>query len=143
MQSTGSGPTKQKFRYRAKAKSVCIFLVIVGALLQLHPNRSLNSCQRSLQGANVAVLMYGQARTLNRTHCSITEHILTPLLLASHKVHVFVHGELDGDSWQYHAYLDQLSKKRDSISNRDTVFTYVSSMESAMSIDDFARSQCT
>jgi hypothetical protein len=55
--------------------------------------------------------MYGQARTLNRTHCSITEHILTPLLLASNKVHVFVHSELDGDSWQYHAYLDQVSKR--------------------------------
>lgn len=55
--------------------------------------------------------MYGQARTLNRTHCSITQHIVTPLLLASHKVHIFVHGELDGDSWQYHAYLDQLSKR--------------------------------
>ena len=103
--------SKRKFGYRAKAKTVCIFLVLVGALLQLYPNRSLNSCQISLQGANVAVLMYGQARTLNRTHCSITEHILTPLLLASHKVHVFVHGELDGDSWQYHAYLDQVSKR--------------------------------
>ena len=114
MQSTGSCPTtKRKFGYRArtKAKTVCIFLVLVGALLQLYPIRSPNSCQISLQGASVAVLMYGQARTLNRTHCSITEHILTPLLLASHKVHVFVHGELDGDSWQYHAYLDQVSKR--------------------------------
>ena len=90
MQSTGSCPTtKRKFGYRArtKAKTVCIFLVLVGALLQLYPIRSPNSCQISLQGANVAVLMYGQARTLNRTHCSITEHILTPLLLARHKVH--------------------------------------------------------
>ena len=114
MQSTGSCPTtKRKFGYRArtKAKTVCIFLVLVGALLQLYPIRSPNSCQISLQGASVAVLMYGQARTLNRTHCSITEHILTPLLLASNKVHVFVHSELDGDSWQYHAYLDQVSKR--------------------------------
>ena len=111
MHIQGTIQSKRKFGYRAKAKYVCIFLVLVGALLQLYPIRSLNSCQISLQGANVAVLMYGQARTLNRTHCSITEHILTPLLLASHKVHVFVHGELDGDSWQYHAYLDQLSKR--------------------------------
>ena len=114
MQSTGSFPTLiRTIRCRVKAKAakyVCIFLVLVGALVQLYPIRSLNPCHVSLQGANVAVLMYGQARTLNRTHCSITEHIITPLLRASHKVHVFVHGELDGDSWQYHAYLDQLSQ---------------------------------
>mmetsp|Transcript_2326 Transcript_2326/g.9988 ORF Transcript_2326/g.9988 Transcript_2326/m.9988 type:complete len:273 (+) Transcript_2326:2221-3039(+) len=73
--------------------------------------RSLNSCQITLQGANVAVLKYKQARTLNRTHWSMTENILTPLLLATHKVYVFVHGKLDGDSWQYHAYLDQVSKR--------------------------------
>mmetsp|Transcript_2325 Transcript_2325/g.9977 ORF Transcript_2325/g.9977 Transcript_2325/m.9977 type:complete len:253 (+) Transcript_2325:2221-2979(+) len=49
--------------------------------------------------------------SLNRTHWSMTENILTPLLLATHKVYVFVHGKLDGDSWQYHAYLDQVSKR--------------------------------
>ena len=52
MQSTGSCPTKRKFGYRAKAKSVWIFLVLVGALLQLYPIRSPNSCQISRQGAN-------------------------------------------------------------------------------------------
>ena len=99
---------KRKCRDHAGTKVVFVFLALIGALFQSY---SYKTCEKPLFGANVAVLLYGQARTLNLTHCSMTEHILAPLLNASHKVHVFVHGELDGDSWQYKAYLDQVSKR--------------------------------
>ena len=87
-----------------------VFLIIFGALFHSCAFTTVEICQKPLYGANVAVLLYGQARTLNRTHCSITEHILAPLLNASHELHVFVYGELDSDSWQYEAYLDQVSR---------------------------------
>ena len=103
--------TKRKGREHTRAKFALIFLVLIVSVFQSHPFTNVGTCSKPLYGANVAVLLYGQARTLNRTHCSISEHILAPLLNASHKVHVFVVGELDGDSWQYEAYLDQISKR--------------------------------
>ena len=103
--------SKRKGREHAGTKIVLIFLVIIGALFHSCQFAVVETRQKALYAANIAVFFYGQARTLNRTHCSITEHILAPLLNASHKVHVFVHGEMDGDSWQYRAYLDQVSKQ--------------------------------
>jgi len=88
-----------------------ILLVLTGGFIHLYPFTTVEICRRRLHGANVAVLFYGQSRTLNRTHCSITEQVIAPLLNASHRVHVFVHGKLDGDSWQHKAYLDQVSKQ--------------------------------
>jgi len=102
---------KMKGREHAGAKLLLVFFVLVGGLLKSYPFTTVTTCQKPLRGLNVAVLLYGSARTLNRTHCSMTEHILAPLLNASHTVHVFVHGELDGDGWQYKAYLDQVSKR--------------------------------
>ena len=96
---------------KGEEPKIFILLVLIGALSHSYPFSTVETCQKPLYGANVAVLLYGQARTLNRTHCSISKHIISPLLNASHKVHVFVHGEIDGDSWQYEAYLDQVSKR--------------------------------
>ncbi|ACO68260.1 predicted protein [Micromonas commoda] len=101
---------KRKDRECAGAKILFTFLVFASILVQSNPFTLVEKCQKPLFGANVAVLFYGQARTLNRTHCSVTEHILAPLLNASNKVSVFVHGESDGDSWQYAAYLNEVSK---------------------------------
>ena len=104
-------PGKRRGREYCGAKIAFIFLLLIGALLQSQALKTRKSCRRPIHDANVAVLLYGQARTLNRTHCSITEHILEPLLNASHNLHVFVLGESDGDSWQYEAYLHQLLKR--------------------------------
>ena len=103
--------TKRKGREHTRAKLALIFLLLIVSVFQSHSFTNVGTCSKPLYGANGAVLLYGQARTLNRTHCSISEHILAPLHNASHKVHVFVVGELDGDSWQYEAYLDQISKR--------------------------------
>ena len=96
---------------QSRAKLALIFLVLIVSVFQSHPFTNVETCPKPLYGAIVAVLFYGQARDLNRTHCSLTKHILAPLLNASHKVHIFVHGESDGDSWQYETYLDQASKR--------------------------------
>lgn len=61
---------------------------------------SSRGCDAPLRrGSNVAVLLYGQARTLNVTHCSIARNVLAPLLAEKHKVRIFVQGEADEDSW--------------------------------------------
>jgi|AntAceMinimDraft_1070359.scaffolds.fasta_scaffold130762_2 hypothetical protein len=51
------------------------------------------------RGSNVAILLYGQARTFNVTHCSIVRNVLAPLIAEKHKVRIFVQGEADADSW--------------------------------------------
>ena len=59
-----------------------------------------------------AFLMYGQARTLNRTHCSLFRNIVRPILDANTKrVHFFIHAEDDEDAWQYKSFMDELALK--------------------------------
>ena len=56
--------------------------------------------------------MYGQARTLNRTHCSFFTNIVRPILDEDHhRVHFFIHAEHDEDAWQYKSFMDELARK--------------------------------
>jgi hypothetical protein len=61
---------------------------------------------------NFAFLMYGQARTLNRTHCSVYENIVKPILDRKHRVHFFIRAEADEDAWQYEAFAEEINKRR-------------------------------
>jgi len=54
--------------------------------------------------------MYGQARTLNRTYCSIIRNIVGPVLKENHRIHFFIHAEDDEDAWQYKSFLGKISK---------------------------------
>ena len=55
----------------------------------------------------VALLMYGEARSLNVTHCSIRENVVAPFLDAGHSVRVFVSARDDADAWQYGAFINK------------------------------------
>ena len=60
-----------------------------------------------------AFLMYGQARTLNRTHCSVYENIVKPILDRKHtRVHFFIRAEADEDAWQFEAFAEEIDKRR-------------------------------
>ncbi len=59
------------------------------------------------QPKRVALLMYGEARSLNMTHCSIRENVVAPFLDAGHSVHVFVSASDDDDAWQYGAFINK------------------------------------
>jgi len=61
-----------------------------------------------------AFLMYGQARTLNRTHCSVYENIVKPILDdGKHtSVHFFIRAEADEDAWQFEAFAEEIDKRR-------------------------------
>ena len=52
-------------------------------------------CEEIPRDTPVAVLMAGPARSLNRTHCSFTKHIIAPLIERGHKVVVFVSTDRD------------------------------------------------
>ena len=53
----------------------------------------------------VAVYFTGQARTLNRTLCSIRRRIFEPLIFAGYTPVVFVAGERDDEASDYERYL--------------------------------------
>jgi hypothetical protein len=67
---------------------------------------------------NFAFLMYGQARTLNRTHCSFYENIVKPILDRKHRVHFFIRAEADEDAWQYEAFAEEINKRRNNDGKR-------------------------
>lgn len=73
-------------------------------------SRSTSSSSSYSSSANFAFLMYGQARTLNRTHCSIIRNIVGPVLKEKHRIHFFIHAEDDEDAWQYKSFLRKISK---------------------------------
>lgn len=53
----------------------------------------------------VAVYFTGQARTLNRTICSVERHLFDPLVRQGFSVIVFVVGEADANAHKYAAFL--------------------------------------
>lgn len=64
---------------------------------------------------NFAFLMAGQARTLNRTHCSIFRNVIEPVLEEKHQIHFFIYAEDDEDVWQYKSFVAEITKKNASI----------------------------
>ena len=55
--------------------------------------------------------MLGEARTLDRNHCSVTEHLIDPILKQKHRLHVLLYGVADLDGWQHGAYAQKLSER--------------------------------
>ena len=68
--------------------------------------------KRVVAPISFAFLMYGQARTLNRTHCGVYENIVKPILDRKHRVHFFIRAEADEDAWQFEAFAEEIKKRR-------------------------------
>eukprot|EP00982_Pelagococcus_subviridis_P016631 31488-Pelagococcus_subviridis.AAC.1 len=63
-----------------------------GLTLNLIWNLAAEACSSQVKCAQpkrVALLMHGEARSLNLTHCSIRENVVAPFLDAGHSVRVF------------------------------------------------------
>ena len=97
--------------------SMAVLVTAIFLVVALHRHltsptaRDEDECELLPPNSRVAVIVHGQSRTLDRTHCSVTEHLIDPILKERHRLHVFMYGEEDVDSWQYRAYARKLSER--------------------------------
>lgn len=112
-----------------RSASIAILLLIMVGNVAFHwlasmtnettpnPSTGLEKISKNVQLTDqkksiVAVYVSGQARTFNRTWCSIVENIFQPLKDSNHEVFVFVAAERDAFSNTYSEILRYLQAQK-------------------------------